>query len=115
LFTMSTQLPTDENGHPIPALRFAPGGAHVLAVSAASARLGPFAAKTRVISLYATGPVYLATGDATVTAGTSDHFFPAGSYQHISLGGDLQGRNRHTCLAAMRADGDCSLYVSEKE
>ena len=112
---MSTQLPTDENGHPIPALRFAAGGAHVLPAGAASARLGPFAAKTRVISLYATGPVFLATGDASVAASASDHFFPAGTYHHASLGGDLQGRDRHGYLAVVRADSDCTLYVSEKE
>lgn len=112
---MSSQLPTDENGHLIPALRFMPAGAHVLPVGAASARIGPFGAKTRVISLFATGPVFLATGDGTVTASASDHFFPAGTYYHASLGGDLLGRGRHACLAAVRADSDCTLYISEKE
>ena len=112
---MSTQLPTDENGHPIPALRFMPAGAHVLPAGAVSARIGPFDGKTRVISLYATGPVFLASGDATVTASASDHFFPAGTYYHASLGGDLQGRGRHTYLAAVRLDSDCALYISEKE
>ena len=112
---MSTQLPTDENGHPIPALRFMPAGAHILPVGAASARLGPFAAKTRVVSLYATAPVFLATGDGTVTASATDHYFPAASYQHVSLGGDLLGQGRHSCIAAVRADSDCTLYISEKE
>ncbi|MEI6558286.1 MAG: hypothetical protein WCO00_07735 [Rhodospirillaceae bacterium] len=112
---MSTQLPTDDNGHPIPALRFVLAGAHVLTVGAGSARLGPFDPKTRVISLYATVPVFLATGDGTVSASGSDHFFPAGTYYHASLGGDLMGRGRHTHLAAVRADGDGHLYLSEKE
>ncbi len=112
---MSTQLPTDENGHPIPALRFMPAGAHVLTVGATSTRVGPFNAKTRVISIFATGPVFLSSGDATVVAASSDHFFPAGTYYHASLGGDLQGRDRHGYLAALRADSDCTLYISEKE
>ena len=112
---MSTQLPTDENGRVIPALRFMPAGAHVLSAGSASVRVGPFNAKTRVISLYATVPVYVATGDATVSASASDHFFPAGTYYHASLGGDLQGRGRHTYIAVLRADTDGTLYISEKE
>ena len=90
-------------------------GAHILAAGATSARIGPFNAKTRVISLYATGPVFLASGAGTVVAASSDHFFPAGTYYHASLGGDLQGKGRHSYLAAVRADSDCLIYISEKE
>lgn len=111
---MATLLPRDDDYNPIPALRLRPGGAHVLPVSAASARnAAPFAAATRVIGVCATVPVFLRTGDATVTAAATDHYLPAGILYDLSLGDDRQGR--HTHIAVLRAAVDGTLYVSEKE
>lgn len=111
---MATLLPRDDEFNPIPALRLRPGGAHAIAVGAASARNAvPFAAETRVIGLYATVPVYLRTGDATVTAAATDHYFPAGVMYDLSLGDARQGH--HTHIAVLRAAVDGTLYVSERE
>lgn len=111
---MTTLLPRDADNAPIPALRLMPGGAHALAVGAASVRNAvPFAAATRVIGVYATGPVFVRTGDQTVTAATTDHYLPADTYLDLSLGGGKQGCHSH--IAAVRAAGDCILHVSEKE
>ena len=110
---MSTILPRDNDNHPIPVLRLKPGGAHTVAATATPARVGPFDPSTRVIGLYATGPVFLRSGDATVTAVASDHFFPEGFYYDLSLGHPLAGV--HGYLSVLRADTDCVLYISEKE
>ena len=63
---MTTLLPKDADNNAIPALRLKDSGAHVIAVSGTSARNSvAFSADTKVIGLYATGPVYLRLGDAT--------------------------------------------------
>lgn len=111
---MATLLPRDDELNPIPVLRLRSGGAHEIAVGPVSARnTVAFAAATRVIGLYATVPVYLQTGDATVTAAAADHYFPAGMLYDLSLGDERQGR--HTHIAVLRAAVDGTLYVSEKE
>ena len=111
---MSTKLPLDVNDNPIPALRLKDSGALVFATSAASARnTTAFNADTRVISIYATQDVYLAFGDNTVTAGGSDHFFPANTYYDFAIGGDSTGHYTH--VAALRVIADGTVYISEKE
>ena len=110
---MTTQIPSDVDGVPIPALRLKPGGSHALAVTAACGRLGPFDPETRVVSLFATGPVFLRTGQAGVVASTGDHYFPDGIYCTLSLGGSKT--DRHTHIAAVAAAANCNLYVSELE
>ena len=111
---MPTLMPVDSRNHPIPALRFASGKAHAIGVTATTARNATaFSADTRVVLIYATGPVYLQTGDATVTASSTDHFFPEGVYFALSLGSNL--RTRHDHIAVIRADGDCILHISEME
>ncbi|MBK3733613.1 hypothetical protein GAY29_10880 [Azospirillum brasilense] len=111
---MSTLLPRDEDCVPIPALRLRPGGAQSITVGAGSAtNAQPFNPATRVIGIYATGPVFLRSGAAGVTATTADHYFPAYTYYDLSLGDERTGR--HTHIAAVRAAGDCILYISEKE
>ncbi len=112
---MTTLLPHDDSGEPIPALRLKTDGAHNIAVTASSARNSiAFADNTRVISIFATGPVHIKTGGATVEADSADHFFPANVYYDISLGDRRHGA-RHTHIAAIRADYGCTLYISEKE
>ncbi len=111
---MTTMMPTDMNNHPIPAVRLKGGGAHAIAAGAASARNEtPFDAGTQVVSLYATVPVYVRFGGATVSATASDHYFPAGVYYDFSLGGDKIAHYTH--LAVLRVSGDGMVYVSEKE
>lgn len=110
---MSTKLPLDVNDNPIPALRLKDGGAHVISSGASSARNAvAFDAETRVISVYASEPVYMNFGDASVTATTSDHYFPAGLYYDVALGGD--GTPHDTHLAVLQVSAGGSVYVSEK-
>ena len=110
-----TYLPLDNDEYPIPALRLkATGGAHAIAATATSARNATaFNANTRVVSVYATGPVYLRFGGSSVTATSGDHYYPAGVYYDFSIGGNKVGQ--FTYLAVLRADTDCTVYVSEKE
>ncbi len=111
---MPTFLPEDSNDNPIPALRLKNSGAHAIATSASSARnSSAFDADTRVISLYATSPAYVAFGDSSVTASSSDHYFPAGVYYDVAIGGEKTKHNTH--VAALRVDANGSLYISEKE
>lgn len=111
---MTTKLPLDSNDNPIPALRLKEGGAHVITTSALSARNSvAFSPDTRIVSIYATQDVYLNFGGATVSAGSSDHFFPAGVYYDVAIGGDGTGHASH--LAALRATTDGQVYISEKE
>ena len=110
---MTTLLPKDSDNNPIPALRLLENGAHKIDVSNVSVRNSTaFNSKTHIISLYATSPVYLRTGDTNVTASTTDHYFPSGVYYDISIGDDKVGQ--HTHIAVLRVDQDCSLYISEK-
>lgn len=111
---MTTKLPLDINDHAIPALRLKKESAHTISVSAISTRnTTPFNAETRIISIYATVPVFINFGDENVTAGTADHYFPAGIYYDIAIGGD--GTGHYTHMAVLRAGPDGTVYVSEKE
>ncbi|CAK0774761.1 Cupin domain-containing protein [Azospirillaceae bacterium] len=111
---MATLLPRDDDGHPIPALRLRANGAHTVSVTQTSARNHiAFSTETRVIGVYATGAVFLQSGNATIAATSSDHYFPGGVYYDISLGNGQQ--ETHNYLAAIRVDSDCVLYISEKE
>ena len=112
---MTTILPLDDDSNPIPAIRLkAIGGAHAINATATTARnTTPFDGNTRVISLYATGPVYVRFGDTTATATASDHYFPSGVYYDFSIGGGPVPHYSH--IAVLAASADCVLYVSEKE
>lgn len=111
---MTTFLPRDSNGNPIPALRLKQGGAHTITIGASSARnASAFSADTSIISLYASVPVYLKFGNSSVTATAADHYFPAGVYYDISIGGENTAHYTH--IAALQAEGGGTLYISEKE
>lgn len=88
---MPTLLPLDDDSHPISAMRLRPGGAHTITAAATSARnTAAFDADTRIVSLYASVPVY------------------------IRFGGGRTGHYTH--LAVLRAGGtDGPVYISEKE
>lgn len=109
------KMPTDAWDNPIPALGLrADGGAHSIAATAASARNATvFPPDTKVISVYATVPVYLKFGGSTVTATTSDHYFPEGIYYDFAINQDAD--NQSTNLAVLRAgSSDGMVYLSEK-
>lgn len=111
---MSTFLPHDSNENPIPALRLKNGGEHAIVASASSGRnASAFDSATRIVSLYASVPVYLRFGDASVTASASDHYFPAGIYYDVAIGGDATAHYTHVAVLAAGTGG--VVYVSEKE
>lgn len=112
---MPTFLPQDSDSHPIPVLRLRSGsGAHAITASGTSAvNTTPFNAETRVVSVYATVPVYLNFGDSGVTATSSSHYFPEGVYYDFSIGGDSFGQ--YSYLAVLQVSSGGTVYVSEKE
>ena len=110
-----TTLPRDNDNTPIPALRLNPTGAHKIdAVTGMATRNAqPFDDKSRIVSLYATGAVYIQCGDGGVDATSSDHYFPSGLYYDIAIGG---GKILHTpYISVLAVDGDCTVYISEKQ
>ncbi|WP_081604734.1 hypothetical protein [Micavibrio aeruginosavorus] len=112
---MATLLPRDSDNTPIPAVRLKSGGAHALTAGATSSRNATaFDDDTRIVSVCATAPVYIAFGDATVVATTADHYFPANLYYDFCIGGDRVAHYTHMAVLRVGAE-DCAVYVSEKE
>lgn len=110
---MTTYLPTDSDNNPIPALRLKDDKAHQIAITAASVRnTTAFEDSTRVISIYATEDVFLRFGDSSVSAQNTDHFFPAGIYYDVSIGGEKTGHFSHVAVISAGTNG--TLYISEK-
>ncbi len=110
---MPTILPTDENNNPIPALRLRDGGAHKINATGVSSRNAvAFSSETRVISVYATAGVFIRFGASNVTATNTDHYFPAGVYYDIAIGGEEAKQYTHISVIRDMADG--VLYISEK-
>ena len=111
---MTTLLPQDSNDNPIPALRLKPNGAHNITIGVASTRnTTAFDAETRIISIYSDTPTYIAFGNSSITATTSDHYFPSGIYYDFSIGGD--DRAHYTHLAVLQTSQTGTIYISEKE
>lgn len=111
---MTTILPQDSNDHPIPALRLKNGGAHQITISASSVRnTTALDTNTKIISLYCDAPAYIAFGDSSVTATSADHYFPAGIYYDVAIGGDNTAHYTH--IATLQVSGSGTLYISEKE
>lgn len=110
-----TSQPIDSNNNPLPALRLKKNGAHSIAASAASARnIVAFDEDTKIISVFASVPVYIAMGGADVVADSSDHYYPDGIYYDFAIEGHASAHYTH--LAVLRADGvDGTVYISEKE
>ncbi|HQX26470.1 MAG TPA: hypothetical protein PKX38_00880 [Alphaproteobacteria bacterium] len=89
---MPTLLPQDSDSNVIPAMRLMPSGGHHISATSSSARNSTdFNSNTRVVSVYATEPVYIKFGDSSVTAAATDHYFPAGVYYDFAIGGDRTG------------------------
>ena len=111
---MPTLLPQDSDSNVIPAMRLMTDGAHHISSTSSSARNSTgFNADTRIVSLYATEAVYLKFGGSSVTATSSDHYFPANTYYDVAVGGDRTGHYTHVGVLRVSADGD--VYISEKE
>ena len=113
---MTTLLPKDADDNIIPALRLKSGGAHSISATGSSARNSiAFNSDTKVVSVYATAPVYLKFGGASVTAANTDHYFPESVYYDFAIsGGDVKGPH-NTHLAVLAAESNCIVYISEKE
>lgn len=110
---MTTLLPQDSDSNPIPVMRLKDSGAHKVTITSSSARNATaFDAETRVIGLYSDVDIYIAFGDNTKTATTSDHFFPAKTYYDVAIGSDRTGHATH--IAAISNGTDGTLYISEK-
>ena len=114
---MTTLLPRDDDNNAIPAMRLRDNGSHMIAATASSARNAvPFASTTRVVSVFATGPVFLHFGKSDVTAANTDHYYPGGVYYDFALSGGVPGKSQHsTHLAVLAVGSNCTVYISEKE
>ncbi|MEM9470288.1 MAG: hypothetical protein AAF988_09015 [Pseudomonadota bacterium] len=113
---MTTLLPKDADNNIIPALRLKDSGAHTINTTTSSTRNATaFDGETKVISLYATEPVFVAFGDSAVTANLSDHFFPAGIYYDVAISGGSGKASKDLYIAAIAESADGILYISEKE
>lgn len=111
---MPTLLPQDADSNTIPALRLRPGGAHAITAGATSARnTTAFNGETRVISVFATVPVYINFGNASITATNTAHYFPANVYYDFAIGGGPTAQYTHLAVLQVSAGG--SVYISEKE
>jgi hypothetical protein len=111
---MPTLMPYDDDFHPIPVLRFKADGAHRIMAGGTSLRNAmPFDPQTRVIGVFSTGPIFLRTGDDSVSASQTDHYLPENTYYDMALGDSR--RTLHSHLAVIAATGTCTVYISEKE
>ncbi len=112
---MPTLLPKDADNNVIQALRFLEGGAHIVAAGVTSARSSTaFDEETKVISLYATVPVYISLGDSSITASASDHYFPAGVYYDVAICGGTNKSAQQSHIAVLAVSDTGTVYVSEK-
>ena len=113
---MTTLLPKDADNNVIPALRLKDNAAHNIAATSVAARnINPFDVETKVISLYATAPVYIKFGDNTVSATNNDHYFPAGLYYDVALSGGSGKGSEHNYLSVLQVSETGTVYISEKE
>ena len=111
---LMTLLPKDLNDNVIPALRLKENGAHNISVSSTSnTNATAFNNDTKIISIYSTTDIFITFGVSdTITADSTDHFFPAGVYYDISIGGGEVAQYTH--IAAIQSAFSGTLYISEK-
>jgi hypothetical protein len=120
--TLSSMLPIDGRNEPMPVLyyRNLNGTANTFAstVSTTAVRLGPFSDGTRVLSMYANADVYFVTGNSTVTAVTSSHFWPSGLYYDFNVfwGGSFNqdGGDQYISLITSDASKNANVHISER-
>jgi hypothetical protein len=108
-----TIMPKDANNNVIPAVRLKNDCAHIIAATSESAvNEIAFDEDTRIISLYATEPVYVRFGTEDAEADATDHYFPAGVYYNFSIGGGDTPQFTHVAVLAVSSNG--TVYISEK-
>ncbi len=113
---MTTLLPKDDDNNTIPALRLADGGAHVIQTTGtAASNTIAFDDATKVISVYATAPIYMRFGDAGVMTTVADHFFPANTYYDIAISGGAGNGPHSSYISVLSIAADATVYISEKE
>jgi len=110
---MTSLLPQDTNGNPIPTLRLKDSGAHKINTTTVSAKnIAAFNTDTDVIGVYATEDSYIKIGASDISANDGDHFLPAGTYFDLAIGPNDDSQNAY--LAAITAGGNGIIYISEK-
>lgn len=113
---MTTLLPKDADNNIIPALRLKDGGAHkITAAATANRNIIPFNSETKIISIYATVPIYIAFGGVDINASISDHFFPAGVYYDIAISGGSAKGSQKNYLSVLQVSDGGTVFISEKE
>lgn len=102
-------MPLDNLGHPVPALRARDGGAHQGTAAAATSRIGPFGEGTEIIEIFAGSAIRYQTGGDDVEASATSHYLDAGERLTRALGGD-------THIAIIRAGAaDVAVEITELE
>ena len=116
-------LPTDGRGNEMPVLsyRTTNGTANTFAstVSTSAVRLGPFSKDLQIITMYSNADVHFVTGNSTVAATTSSHFWPSGLYYDFNgfYGGHqftADGGDHYISLITSDASKDANVHVSER-
>jgi len=116
-------LPTDGRGNEMPVLsyRTTDGTANtfVSTVSTSAVRLGPFSKDLQIITMYSNADVHFVTGNSTVTATISSHFFPSGLYYDFNVfyGGNqfnADGGDQYISLITSNASTDANVHISER-
>ena len=118
----SSMMPIDGRNEPMPVLyyRNTDGTANTFAstISTTAVRLGPFSEGTRVLSMYANADVYFITGNSTVTAVTTSHFWPSGLYYDFNVfwGGSFNedGADQYISLITSDWSKDANVHISER-
>ena len=101
---VSTAMPRDENGQPIPALY--PLASQKVAYTDTSARSAAFSANVKVVELTPTTDCYIVFGDSAVVAVTTDIFLQSGVVYTYAVGGN-------SYIAAIRSAVSGTLHVTE--
>ena len=103
---MTTLLPVDDNGNPIPALGFDYRGCHSVAVTNVSARnTAPIRAGVRIVSIVATGNCRFEVGGPGITADlATSPFLIEGQYVDLPLLPEQR-------YIAFVAEDDCEAHI----
>ena len=119
--TENALMPTDGRGNDMPLLTYhtTNGTANTFAstVSTTAVRLGPFSKDIQVISMYSNADVHFATGNSTVTATRSSHFWPSGLYYDFNVfyGGNqfnAGGGDQYISLITLDASKNANVHIS---
>ena len=110
---MSTKLPVDENGEPIPVLPLLDSLAHkITSTGTAAKNTNAFDSKTRAITVYPTVDCFVRQSKDGTAATTSDHFLPGGQVRDLGVGGGPMPHRPY--ISVVPVSGTVDLYVSER-